>query len=108
MQEYDKQQAKLDKVGRKTTQTQPGAQAKLDLVHTDDTLLKEQVYINFVCLDTQLQRSLASAKADYERVHGRLMQDMPQLYENRLGYFDHCLHAVIKAQVRYLCDDSLC
>ena len=32
MQEYDKQQAKLDKQGRKTTQAQPGAQAKLDLV----------------------------------------------------------------------------
>lgn len=38
MQEYDKQQAKLDKQGRKTAQAQqqqqPGAQAKLDLVHT--------------------------------------------------------------------------
>ena len=36
MQEYDKQQAKLDKQGRKTAQgqqqQQPGAQAKLDLV----------------------------------------------------------------------------
>jgi hypothetical protein len=33
MQEYDKQQAKLDKQGKKTTQAQqPGAQAKLDLV----------------------------------------------------------------------------
>ena len=51
-------------------------------------------------LITKLQRSLSSAKADYERVHGRVMHDMPQLYENRLGYFDHCLQAVIKAQVR--------
>ena len=30
------------------------------------------------------------------------MHDIPQLYENRLGYFDHCLCAVIKAQVRSL------
>ena len=28
------------------------------------------------------------------------MHDMPQLYENRVGYFDQCLQAVIKAQVR--------
>lgn len=84
-QEYDKQQAKLDKQGRKTTQPQqPGAQAKLDL----------------------LQRSLASAKADYERVHGRLMHDMPKLYDNRLAYFDHCLQAVIKAQALYYHDSS--
>ena len=48
----------------------------------------------------QLHRSLASSKADYERVHSRLMHDMPQLYENRVGYFDQCLQAVIKAQVR--------
>ena len=48
----------------------------------------------------QLHRSLASSKADYERVHSRLMYDMPRLYENRVGYFDQCLQAVIKAQVR--------
>lgn len=30
------------------------------------------------------------------------MHDIPQLYENRLSYFDHCLCAVIKAQVRLL------
>ena len=34
VQEYDKQQAKLDKQGKKTTQAQPGAQTKLDLVRT--------------------------------------------------------------------------
>ena len=58
--------------------------------------------MSIIFLFEQLHRSLASAKADYERVHGRLMHDMPQLYDNRLGYFDQCLQAVIKAQVRLL------
>ena len=43
MQEYDKQQAKLDKQGKKTTQAQPGAQAKLDLVRYK-TILRYEYY----------------------------------------------------------------
>ena len=100
MQEFDKQQSKLDKIqSRKGTQTQPGAQAKLDLVLLQPSCFERvDVYI-CVCL-LQTQRSVASAKADYERVHSRLMHDIPQLLDNRLGYFDQCLQAVIKAQVR--------
>lgn len=50
-------------------------------------------------LTVQLTRALSSAKQDYERVHGRMMQEMPELYEGRVEYFDLSLQAVIKAQV---------
>ena len=43
MQEYDKQQAKLDKQGKKTAQAQPGAQAKLDLVRTTFQIISSKV-----------------------------------------------------------------
>lgn len=47
----------------------------------------------------QSHRALASARTDYERIHDRLMQEIPQLLEGRVDYFDTCLFAVIKAQV---------
>lgn len=47
----------------------------------------------------QLTRAFSSAKQDYERVHSRMMQEMPELFEGRVEYFDLSLQAVIKAQV---------
>lgn len=89
LQEYEKQQAKLEKVGRKssTQPPPPGTQVKLELT----------------------QRAVASTKADYSRVHSRMMQEMPVLYEGRVDYFDHCLQAVIKAQALYYheCSETL-
>ena len=42
---------------------------------------------------------MATARSDYERVHDRLMLEVPMLLENRVGYFDTCLVAIMKAQV---------
>lgn len=88
LQEFEKQQAKLEKLERKaTTQswTQGAAlQAKLE----------------------QTQRALSSARSDYDRVHSRMMQEMPELYEGRVGYFDLCLQAVIKSQALHYQDCS--
>ncbi len=50
-------------------------------------------------LFVQLTRALSSTKQDYERVHSRMMQELPELYEGRVEYFDVSLQAVIKAQV---------
>jgi len=50
----------------------------------------------------QMHRAVSSARSDYERVHSRVMAEMPELYDGRVGYFDLCLQAVIKAQVRQL------
>ena len=48
----------------------------------------------------QTQRALTSAKTDYERVHQRMMAEIPELFEGRVGYFEHCVEAVIQTQVR--------
>lgn len=40
-----------------------------------------------------------TARNDYERVQERLMQEIPQLLDGRVEYFDTCLFAVLKAQV---------
>lgn len=50
----------------------------------------------------QMHRAVSSARSDYERVHSRVMAEMPELYDGRVAYFDLCLQAVIKAQVRQL------
>lgn len=47
----------------------------------------------------QSQRAVTTARTDYERVHDRLMLEVPQLLEGRVEYFDVCLAAVMKAQV---------
>ena len=67
-------------------------------VHMHSSLLLMFVLVSLIII--QLTRALSSAKQDYERVHGRLMQEMPDLFEGRVEYFDLSLQAVIKAQVR--------
>lgn len=81
LQEYERQQAKLEKQGRKTTGSSQYQQqsGKLELS----------------------QRAVSTARADYERVHDRLMLEVPQLLEGRVEYFDICLVAVMKAQSLY-------
>lgn len=88
LQEYEKQQARLEKLERKAlSQSGPGMQAKLD----------------------QTQRALTSSRADYERVQSRMMQEMPVLYQQRVGYFEFCLQAAIKSQALHYreCSRSL-
>ena len=43
---------------------------------------------------------LSRTRVDYERVHERLMQEVPQLVQVKADYLDICLVAVVKAQVR--------
>jgi len=83
LQEYEKQQSRLEKLERKA-----GVQARLDVMH----------------------RAVSSARSDYERVHSRVMAEMPELYDGRVAYFDLCLQAVIKAQALYYreCSGTLC
>lgn len=50
-------------------------------------------------LSLKTQRSLSSSRADYDRIHQRMMQELPQVLETRVCYFEHCLQAVIQAQV---------
>ena len=64
------------------------------------------MFVFMSLIPVQLTRALSSAKQDYERVHGRLMQEMPDLFEGRVEYFDLSLQAVIKAQVRLICSIS--
>ena len=45
---------------------------------------------------------MMAARTDYERVHDRMMVEIPQLLEGGISYVDHCLCAVTKAQV-YFC-----
>lgn len=47
----------------------------------------------------QSQRTVTTARADYERVHDRLMLEIPQLVDQRKSYFGACLQAVVNAQV---------
>ena len=47
----------------------------------------------------QMQRSLCSSRAEYDRIHQRMLQELPQVLEERVEYFEHCLQAVIEAQV---------
>lgn len=47
----------------------------------------------------QSQRAVTTARTDYERVHERLMSEVPQLLEGRIEYFDVCVMAVMNAQV---------
>ena len=49
---------------------------------------------------SQTQRKLASRKADYERVHDRLMHDLPKLYDGRVDFFEPCLVAMVQSQVK--------
>jgi hypothetical protein len=85
LQEFEKQQGRLDKLERKQSTTSypsqnsspAGMQAKLELTH----------------------RSLSSSRADYDRIHQRMMQELPQVLDGRVSYFEHCLQAVIEARV---------
>lgn len=56
----------------------------------------------FMCaslFQTQTQRNLALSRADYDRIHQRMMQELPRVMEGRVAYFEHCLQAIIEAQV---------
>ena len=48
---------------------------------------------------TQTQRNLSLSRADYDRIHQRMMQELPRVMEGRVAYFEHCLQAIIEAQV---------
>jgi hypothetical protein len=89
LQEFEKQQGRLDKLERKHSASYPsqssspaGMQAKLELTH----------------------RSLSSSRADYDRIHQRMMQELPRVLEGRVDYFEHCLQAIVEAQVLYYRD----
>lgn len=47
-----------------------------------------------------MHRAVSSARLDYERVQSRVMAEMPELFEGRVAYFDLCLQAVLKSQVK--------
>ena len=49
---------------------------------------------------SQMHRAVSSARLDYERVQSRVMAEMPELFEGRVAYFDLCLQAVLKSQVK--------
>jgi hypothetical protein len=57
-----------------------------------------QLFSLFVSL-SQTHRSLSSSRADYDRIHQRMMQELPQVLDGRVSYFEHCLQAVIEARV---------
>lgn len=42
---------------------------------------------------------VSRAHSDYERVHDRIMLEVPQLLEVRASYLEVCLVAAVKAQV---------
>jgi hypothetical protein len=95
LQEFEKQQSRLDKLEKKQStayssqsSSLAGMQAKLELT----------------------QRNLSLSRADYDRIHQRMMQELPKVMEGRVGYFEHCLQAIIEAQVLYYhdCAKSLC
>ena len=96
-QDYERQQVKLERQGKRTSSSLSqlsGNQSKLELVGIFYTL--------FHCVHSypmQSHRAVATSRADYERVHDRLMLEVPQLLDNRVDYFDTCLSAVMKAQV---------
>ena len=56
----------------------------------------------------QTQRKVASAKSEYEKIHQRLMNELPQLYEKRIDLFDPCLTAMMSSQVCRLSYILLC
>ena len=93
---------KLEKQGRKTTglsQHQSGSQSRLDIV---SVCCDEWVGAVMINIHIQSQRAVTTARADYERVHDRLMLEIPQLLEGRVDYFDVCLFAVMNAQVKLI------
>ena len=56
---------------------------------------------------TQAQRAVSTARGDYERIHSRLMYEVPELCEQRVGYYETCVRASIKAQALYYHQCSL-
>eukprot|EP00731_Ephydatia_muelleri_P020594 Em0013g321a len=81
--ELEKQQAKLEKLEKRPPQS--NSQVKVDLA----------------------QRAVLTARAEYERIHSRLMYEVPELCEQRVGYYETCLRASIKAQALYYHQCSL-
>lgn len=81
--ELEKQQAKLEKMEKKPSQS--NNQVKIDMT----------------------QRAVSTARADYERIHSRLMFEVPELCEQRVTYYETCMRATIKAQALYYHQCSL-
>lgn len=79
LQEYERQQSKLEKMEKLN---QPPA--KLEAA----------------------QRALTAAKNDYENVHQRIMEDMPRLHNGRLVYYTPCLQSAIQSQQLYYFQSS--
>lgn len=57
---------------------------------------------------SQTHRSLTSSRADYDRIHQRMMQELPRVLDGRVNYFEHCLQAIIEAQVRMCTPAATC
>lgn len=54
------------------------------------------------------QCDLAKCKPEFERLDLQLNQEIPQLYEGRIDYFEPCFEALIKSQMQYYeCCDYL-
>ena len=49
----------------------------------------------------QAQRAVSTARADYERIHSRLMYEVPQLCDQRVAYYETCMKASIRSQALY-------
>ena len=98
LKEYERQQIKVEKQGRKASQfQQSGNLSKLDMV----TEIHTVYFYNYVAFIVQSQRAVMSARTDYERVHDRLMQEIPQLLDGRVDFFDACLFAILRTQVHF-------
>ncbi len=49
----------------------------------------------------QSRRALLVAKGEYDEVNTPLMEDLPQLYDQRVDYFQPTFQALIRAQVTH-------
>ena len=55
--------------------------------------------VSFNVLQSQITAMVSRTRMDYERVHDRIMLEVPQLLEVRASYLEVCLMAAIRAQV---------
>ena len=55
--------------------------------------------LSWYLLQSRISGQVSRARADYERVHDRIMLEVPQLLDVRASFLEVCLVAAVRAQV---------
>jgi chromosome segregation ATPase len=104
MKKYSKIFPNVDKAVRKRDQKM----AECEKLQAKVEKLKDRSSQQQVKLEST-QRELEKCKLEFEGLDSQLNQEIPQLYEGRIDYFEPCFEALIKSQMRYYehCDRLL-